>query len=69
MGNGRHNHKFSSPGGILFYCAGADENTCGRKSRGHEKQLIDLEWPNILCNNFLLNNFQTKFNDPVPHYC
>ena len=30
---------------ILLYCA--DENTCGRKSRGDEKQLIDLEWPNI----------------------
>ena len=48
MGNGRQNHKFSSPqnrGGILFYCAGADGNTCGRKSRGDEKQLIDLEWP------------------------
>ena len=27
------------------YCAGADGNTCGRKSRGDEKQLIDLEWP------------------------
>ena len=49
MGNGRQNHKFSSPknrGGILLYCAGADGNTCGRKSRGDEKQLIDLEWPN-----------------------
>ena len=33
-------------GGILLYCAGADGNTCGRKSRGDEKQLIDLEWPN-----------------------
>ena len=50
MGNGRQNHKFSSPknrGGILLYCAGADGNTCGRKSRGDEKQLIDLEWPNL----------------------
>ena len=50
MGNGRQNHKFSSPknrGGILLYCASADGNTCGRKSRGDEKQLIDLEWPNI----------------------
>ena len=49
MGNGRQNHKFSSPknrGGILLYCAGADGNTCRRKSRGDEKQLIDLEWPN-----------------------
>ena len=49
MGNGRQNHKFGSPknrGGILLYCAGADGNTCGRKSRGDEKQLIDLEWPN-----------------------
>ena len=48
MGNGRQNHKFSSPknrGGILLYCAGAGGNTCGRKSRGDEKQLIDLEWP------------------------
>ena len=32
-------------GGILLYCAGADGNTCGRKSRGDEKQLVDLEWP------------------------
>ena len=49
MGNGRQIHKFSSPknrGGILLYCAGADGNTYGRKSRGDEKQLIDLEWPN-----------------------
>ena len=49
MGNGRQNHKFRGPknrGGILLYCAGADGNTCGRKSRGDEKQLIDLEWPN-----------------------
>ena len=30
---------------VLLYCAGADGNTCGRKSRGDEKQLIDLEWP------------------------
>ena len=28
-----------------MYCVGADGNTCGRKSRGDEKQLIDLEWP------------------------
>ena len=50
MGNGRQNHKFSSPknrGGILLYCAGADGNTCGRKSRGDEKQPIDLEWPYV----------------------
>ena len=49
MGNGRQNHKFSGPknrGGILLYCAGAGGNTCGRKSRGDEKQLINLEWPN-----------------------
>ena len=49
MGNGRQNHKFSSPknrGGILLYCAGAGGNTCGRKSSGDEKQVIDLEWPN-----------------------
>ena len=48
MGNGRQNDKFSDPknrGGILLYCAGAGGNTCGRKSRGDEKQLIDLEWP------------------------
>ena len=48
MGNGRQNHKFSGPknrGGILLYCAGAGGNTCGRKSRGDEKQLINLEWP------------------------
>ena len=32
-------------GGILLYCAGAGGNTCGRKSRGDEKQLINLEWP------------------------
>ena len=53
MGNGRQNHKFSSPknrGGILLYCACADGNACGRKSRGDEKQLIDLEWPySLLC--------------------
>ena len=36
-------------GGILLYCAGADGNTCGRKSRGDEKQLIDLEWPKGDC--------------------
>ena len=50
MGNGRQNHKFSSPknrGGILLYCASADGNTCGRKSRRDEKQLIDLEWPYV----------------------
>ena len=28
-----------------MYCAGADGNTCGRKSSGDEKQLLDLEWP------------------------
>ena len=47
MGNGQ-NHEFSrlkNQGGILLYCAGADGNTCGRTSRGDEKQLIDLEWP------------------------
>lgn len=32
-GNGRQNHKFGSAG-----------NTCGRKSKGDEKQ---LEWPYI----------------------
>ena len=52
MGNGRQNHKFSDPknrGGILLYCAGAGGNTCGRKSRGDEKQLINLEWPYLWC--------------------
>ena len=51
MGNGRQSHKFSSPkieAVILLHCAGADGNTCGRKSRGDEKQLIDLEWPNLV---------------------
>ena len=47
MGNGRLNHKFGNWSGILLYCAGADGNTCGRKSRGDEKQPIDLEWPNV----------------------
>ena len=49
MGNGRQNNKFKSPkkrGSILLHCAGADGNTCGQKSRGDEKKLIDLEWPN-----------------------
>ena len=32
---------------ILLYCAGADGNTCGRNSRGDEKQLIGLEWPYV----------------------
>ena len=50
-GNGRQNYKFNSSknrSGILLYCAGTDGITCGRKSRGNEKQLIDLEWPNTL---------------------
>ena len=52
MGNGRQNHKFSNlnRGGTLLYCAGADGNTCGRKSRGDENLItnnIDLEWPNF----------------------
>ena len=42
MGNGRQNHKFSSP---VLCCA--DGNISERKSRGDEKQLIDLEWPYI----------------------
>ena len=57
MGNGHQNHKFSSPknrGGILLYCAGTDGNTCGRKSRRDEKQLIDLEWPNNEIKNTIL---------------
>ena len=28
---------------LILYCAGTDGITCGRKSRGDEKQLIDLE--------------------------
>ena len=60
VSNGRQNHKFGrkwssklqvqlvqNRSGILLYCAGTDGITCGRKSRGDEKQLIDLEWPNI----------------------
>ena len=46
MGNGCQNHKFSRSG-ILLYCAGTDGNTCRRKSRGDEKQLIDSEWPKL----------------------
>ena len=49
-GNGRLNCKFNSfknRSGILLYCAGTDGITFGRKSRGDEKQLIDLEWPNV----------------------
>ena len=42
-GNGRQNYKFNSSKNLL-YCAGI---ICGRKSRGDEKQLIDLEWPNL----------------------
>ena len=50
-------------GGILLYCAGADGNTCGRKSRGDEKQLIDLEWPN---NTFAYLQIQnTPVSQPV----
>ena len=63
MGNGRQNHKFSSPknrGGILLYCAGADGNTCGRKSRGDEKQLINLEWPNASGHRDALSNDRRK---------
>ena len=47
-GNGRQNYKFNSSKNrscILLYCAGTDGITCGRKSSGDEKQLIDLEWP------------------------
>ena len=51
MGNSRQNHKFSRPknrGSILLYYAGADGNTCMRAEiKGDEKQLIDLEWPNM----------------------
>ena len=50
-GNGRQNYKFNSSknrSGILLYCAGTDGITCGRKSRGDEKQLIDLEWPYLI---------------------
>ena len=54
-GNGRLNYKFNSSknryqSGILLYCAGTDGITCGRKLRGDEKQLIDLEWPYIFLN-------------------
>ena len=46
IGNGRQDHKFGSEA-VYFCinCAGADENTYRWKSRGDEKQLIDLEWP------------------------
>ena len=57
MGNGRQNHKFSSPKKsrrYTFVLCCADGNTCGRKSSGDEKQLIDLEWPNIVLVNFNL---------------
>ena len=46
--NGRQIYKFNSSknrSSILLYCACTDGITCGRKSRGDEKQLIDLEWP------------------------
>ena len=43
--NGRQNYKSKNRSGILLYCAGTYGITCGRKSRGDEKQLIDLEWP------------------------
>ena len=33
---------------MLLYCVGADGNTCGWKSRGDEKQVIDVERPNLL---------------------
>ena len=46
-GNGRQIYKFKNRSGILFVlCSYSTEITCGRKSRGDEKQLIDLEWPN-----------------------
>ena len=63
MGNGRQNHKFSSPknrGGILLYCAGTDANTCGRKSSGDEKQLIDLEWHKMALIKFNYNKKEQK---------
>ena len=49
-GNGRQNYKFISSkngSGIFLYCAGTKGNTCGRKLMGDEKELIDLEWPNV----------------------
>ena len=49
-GNGRQYYKFNSSkngSGTLLYCASTDGITCERKSRGDEKQLIDLEWPYI----------------------
>ena len=33
---------------LCLVLAGANGNTCGRKLRGDEKQLIDLEWPNTV---------------------
>ena len=45
-GNGRLNYKFNSSKikAVYFCIVGI---TCGRKLRGDEKQLIDLEWPNL----------------------
>ena len=57
-GNGRQNYKFNSSknrSGILLYCAGTDGITCTQKSRGDEKQLIDLEWPNMATSSAWLN--------------
>ena len=77
MGNGRQNHKFSCPknrGGILLYCAGADGNTCGQKSRGDEKQLIDLEWPysnkdsKFYMTTYMHCQLSTVINKPIIHF-
>ena len=43
MGNGRQNHKFSSPCIELVLM----EIHAGGNQRGGEKQQIDLEWPYI----------------------
>ena len=48
VGNGRQNYKFHSSKIEAVYFCGTNGITCGRKSRGDEKQVIDLEWPNIV---------------------
>ena len=44
-GNDRQNYKFNlskNGSGILLYCGGTDGITCGRKSKGDEKQGVAL---------------------------
>ena len=54
-GNGRQNHKFNNiEHEAVYFCtelvlAGTNGNTCERKLRGDEKQLIDLEWSKVSC--------------------